>query len=374
MKHAILIIGEDLRINRPFLRYIIERYEEKFCEPGDLKFINKNDKNLPFHIENLTQDYDYLSIFASNESYHIVSKILATLTSDLLELKNDETLAPSNVKKVVKNSFLMMLNGCAINLLKANPLEELPTILIAPNDNFKTFYLFDYDASSVKILLEPLTTTYEIQISITKYSEHLTLVKAEEKHFGELDEFIKSVSNLFSGRVILEKEISEFIVKKLHKIGAKITFAESCTAGLIASKIGSVSGASNILDGALVTYSNEIKNIWLNVDNEVLQNNGAVSKECVEQMLNGALENSGANFALAVSGIAGPGGGSVKKPVGTVFIGAAQNGGKIVVNEYHISGNRNAIKEESANIALSLLLKLRSDLFFSPYTSHQAQN
>lgn len=367
MKHAILIIGDDLRINEPFIEYIYSHYKEKFYEMGDIKFISKTNKNLPFIIDKISSQYKFVCIFASNESYHIVSKILATLTSDLLELKSDNTLAPSHAVKISKDSFVIDINSCQINIIKSNPLEKLPKIILESYGSFKNFYIFDYDVNSVKILLEPLTTTYEIQTSVSQYSKYLTLVRAEEKKFGELDEFIKSVQNLFSGKIILEQNFIEFIVKKLQKIHAKITFAESCTAGLVASKIGGISGASEIFDGSLVTYSNEIKNIWLGVNNDILNSYGAVSKECVSQMLSGALEKTGASFALAISGIAGPSGGTEQKPVGTVFIGAAQKDGEKIVNKYLINGNRNYIRNESANIALSLLIKLNSNLFFTNY-------
>jgi len=113
----------------------------------------------------------------------------------------------------------------------------------------------------------------------------------------------------------------EKIIEKLASQHQTVSFAESCTGGRIAAAFTSVSGASAVLDGSVVTYSNAIKHTWLGVDNEVLDKFGAVSSQGVSQMLRGIKNLSGADYALAVSGIAGPTGGTEEKPIGTVYIG-----------------------------------------------------
>ena len=97
---------------------------------------------------------------------------------------------------------------------------------------------------------------------------------------------------------------------------------------------------------------------------EILREFGAVSRECVNQMLSGAIRASGSDFAVAFSGIAGPGGGSDEKPVGTVYIGAMDSAGNCIIERFLLSGDRNYIRETSVNIGYALLLKLRVDLFF----------
>ena len=112
----------------------------------------------------------------------------------------------------------------------------------------------------------------------------------------------------------------------LQEKGKRLTLAESCTGGLIAATLTHIPGASKIFDAGFVTYSNAIKHDILNVDEAVLTRDGAVSETVVLQMARGALR-SGADYAIAVSGIAGPDGGSEAKPVGTVWIawGSADN-------------------------------------------------
>jgi len=113
----------------------------------------------------------------------------------------------------------------------------------------------------------------------------------------------------------------EKIIQKLTEQKQTVSFAESCTGGRIAAAFTAISGASEILDGSVVSYSNDIKHTWLGVEKEVLEKFGAVSSQCVSQMLEGIKNLSGADYAIAVSGIAGPTGGTELKPVGTVYIG-----------------------------------------------------
>jgi nicotinamide-nucleotide amidase len=106
----------------------------------------------------------------------------------------------------------------------------------------------------------------------------------------------------------------------LRKRGATLTTAESCTGGLIASMLTRIPGASDGFQAGFVTYANNIKHAVLGVDNAVLATEGAVSEPVVQQMALGAMERSGADYAIAVSGIAGPEGGTQDKPVGTVWL------------------------------------------------------
>ncbi|MDD2887497.1 MAG: CinA family protein [Aliarcobacter sp.] len=136
-----------------------------------------------------------------------------------------------------------------------------------------------------------------------------------------------------------------------------ITVAESCTGGLVASMITKVSGSSDIFNGSIVTYSNKIKNQELNVKNETLEKYGAVSCEVVNEMLDGVIKKFDANFAIAISGIAGPNGGTKNKPVGTVVIGISDSNDHKIVNVYNFSGSREEVQIHAAKIALKEISK-----------------
>jgi len=146
------------------------------------------------------------------------------------------------------------------------------------------------------------------------------------------------------------------IIETLKIKNQTITFAESCTGGRIASAFTTISGASAVLNGSCVTYSNEIKSKWLGVSVETLLNHGAVSKECVEEMLKGIIKLANANYAIAVSGVAGPTGGTAEKPVGTVYIGIL-NLTNIVIEKHLFKGNRESVQEQATNRAIALMKK-----------------
>jgi len=149
----------------------------------------------------------------------------------------------------------------------------------------------------------------------------------------------------------------EKIIQKLTEQKQTITFAESCTGGRIAAAFTAVSGASNILNGSCVTYSNEIKHQWLGVELSVLENYGAVSKECVSQMLDGIQKMAQSDYAIAVSGIAGPTGGTELKPVGTVYIGILTPRNKEIIH-CHFEGNRGEVQEQSVRFAIERLSQI----------------
>ena len=146
----------------------------------------------------------------------------------------------------------------------------------------------------------------------------------------------------------------EKIIQKLTEEKQTVSFAESCTGGRIAAAFTAISGASAILDGSVVSYSNDIKHTWLGVDKEILENFGAVSSQCVTQMLEGIKNLSGADYTLAVSGIAGPTGGTDIKPVGTVYIGL-QTPFSQEVFQCFFHGDRVAIQEQSTAFAIEKL-------------------
>ena len=147
------------------------------------------------------------------------------------------------------------------------------------------------------------------------------------------------------------------LIKLLNKKKLKISFAESCTGGLLASTIASVSGASKIFNLGLITYSNQAKIKILKVNKNIIEKYGAVSHECCSAMVKNLSKISKANINVSITGIAGPKGGTKEKPVGLVYIGV-KKGNKIQVNKCLFKAkNRSSIQKATVRKALNLILR-----------------
>ena len=142
----------------------------------------------------------------------------------------------------------------------------------------------------------------------------------------------------------------------LQALNAQVTTAESCTGGGIAEAITRIAGSSAWFEAGFVTYSNQQKTRQLEVPEPLFTRVGAVSREVVEAMVQGAQGQSGARFAVAVSGVAGPGGGSPEKPVGTVWL-AWGAGDEVSSERRHFAGNRDEVRRQTVIAALEGLIR-----------------
>ncbi len=145
------------------------------------------------------------------------------------------------------------------------------------------------------------------------------------------------------------------IIDQLSKEGLSVATAESCTGGMIASTIVNIPGASDCFNEGYITYSNEAKMKNLGVHDETLSVFGAVSQETATEMAKGVRKKASADFGISSTGIAGPGGGSPKKPVGLVYIGCAFGDDKCIVKELRLKGSRSEVRAQATEQALYLL-------------------
>tara|TARA_B100000287_G_scaffold334121_1_gene319342 strand:- start:638 stop:1111 length:474 start_codon:yes stop_codon:yes gene_type:complete len=153
------------------------------------------------------------------------------------------------------------------------------------------------------------------------------------------------------------KKLSQKIVKLLSKKRLNISFAESCTGGLLSSSITSISGSSKIFTFGLVTYSNKSKMNILKIPKKIIMKHGAVSYETCLYMVKNLNKISKTNISLSITGVAGPKGGTKQKPVGLVFIGI-KKGNKILIRKFLFKNKkRNLIQKASVNKALNLILR-----------------
>lgn len=198
--------------------------------------------------------------------------------------------------------------------------------------------------------LELLTDEIEVKVKIA----------AGDRDEKNAERMIESLENEIRERLGdyifgVDEETLEKIVGVLLTLRKKtIAVAESCTGGLVSHRLTNVPGSSNYFQGSVVAYSNGVKTIVLQVPLKTLEKSGAVSRETVQAMAREVRKISGADLGLAITGIAGPGGGGEKKPVGLVYTALAVNN-DLYTEEHHFSGKREAIKLKASQMALDMV-------------------
>ena len=236
--------------------------------------------------------------------------------------------------------------------------QELPEIF-APDS--------EHCCASVIILGIPeMTIAERIPEVINNPALHVSILPA----FPQVELIIRGESKAVSSAEMLTRSrfrddvlpqgcasIAEAVLHEARYRGVKIACAESCTGGMIGAALTDIAGSSDVFAGSAVTYSNEAKSNILGVKAETLQKFGAVSGECAQEMARGAMRIYGADYAVAVTGIAGPDGGSESKPVGTVWFGLADGMGTVAEMK-RLPGNRGEVRTRTVSFALAELWRL----------------
>jgi len=154
------------------------------------------------------------------------------------------------------------------------------------------------------------------------------------------------------------KNLANKVVEKLIKKKLKVSFAESCTGGLLSSSITSISGSSKIFNLGIITYSNKAKVDILKVPNKIIKKYGAVSDECCLSMVENLSKISKANISISITGIAGPNGGTKLKPVGLVYIGIKKGNKIIIKKNLFKNNNRISIQKITVSTVLNIIDKI----------------
>lgn len=154
---------------------------------------------------------------------------------------------------------------------------------------------------------------------------------------------------------------AETVLNRCRAAGIRLATAESCTGGLIIGCLTAVAGSSDVIEAGFITYANDAKENLLGLAPSVIRRHGAVSQEVVLEMARGALQNSSAGVVVAVSGIAGPGGGTAEKPVGLVHIAAMREDGHHLHCAPVFPGDRQSVRLQAVAMALSLIAEVLED-------------
>ncbi|GAB4446972.1 MAG: competence/damage-inducible protein A [Bacteroidia bacterium] len=279
-----------------------------------------------------------------------IKKLLSSKNRELNELNKQQALVLSKAQ-IIRNylgtapGMIMQKNNTIFISLPGVPYEMKPMLLqsiewikkhyLLPNIIHKTLLVYGIPESELALMIEDwenrlrkdnislayLPNRNFIRLRLSAFSSNSNVVENINTYANELKNII---GNHLVGEESFENNdenpVARILVETLKKERLTISFAESCTGGSIAAAITKIPGASEIFKGSVVSYSNEIKTKILNVSEGILNTQGAVSKECTEQMVKAVQQIMQTDIALSVSGIAGPSGGTAEKPVGTVWM------------------------------------------------------
>ncbi len=220
----------------------------------------------------------------------------------------------------------------------------------------EALYFYLLRENDVDPLLRKLQEKYQLDIGIyPSYSALSIALKGHNK--DEVMAAKMEIKEAFKASLLPAAKLEDSLHHWMKKHQKTLAFAESCTGGLMASLIIAQPGASEYFLGSIVAYSNHLKEKLLNVPSETLNKHGAVSRETVQKMWEGLLEKTGADYGIAVSGIAGPTGGSKAKPIGTVFYALGERGETPEVGTFHLKGTRRTVILRASTHLFALLLK-----------------
>jgi competence/damage-inducible protein CinA-like protein len=185
--------------------------------------------------------------------------------------------------------------------------------------------------------------------------------------FGQADELAESFRGALGPSIFAEDDrpVEELVLDLARARGLSLAAAESCTGGLVAARLTSVPGSSDVVRGGVVAYDNDVKRGLLGVSEENLAAHGAVSAETAAEMAVGARASLGADAAVSTTGIAGPGGGTPEKPVGLVYLHASGPGAQLD-REFNLPGDREAVRRRATTAALHLLRELLTQIRINP--------
>jgi len=359
--NTLLIVSNTIGRSPEYIAYIKRTVENSNDPLRTEVIVDEADKSLPLTIQALCDLSKNLFIVTSHKSFATVGKIIATLNDDSLEAKAD-LLIPASSDLYDETGYRVRVGECTLNVLQAVFNKDLPKLLIRDKSPRITLNVFGMDADDATLLLSGFAASSRIRLEHTTHLGGWGMITLHPEPSGDINHFLENAQSLFAGKITVADDIVAHIVERLSKLGRTITFAESCTGGLIASLFTQVSGSSAVFDGSMVTYANEIKSGWIGVNATSLIAFGAVSTPVVEEMAAGILNKTGAHYALAVSGVAGPTGGSVEKPVGTVYIAMANRESGVRSERLSLQGDREYIRRASAFHTIRLLLEHNPEL------------
>ena len=320
--------------------------------------------------QNLTQNADAIEHLTKR-----MSKRYGKPTLQLPDYLNRQALLPENCITIPNPvgaalGFQLTINDCTCYFTPGVPTElkamfsECILPKIVSNYDLESQVMIqkrnilgvgEYRIQKILFDLLDETEREKLHIGFRAVSPYVELKISPAVPSINIDLIMAKIDSCFGGYIFGSNcTLEESLIDLIRQHGKTLTTAESCTGGLIASQITQIPGVSDLYAGGFVTYSNEMKTKLLTVPCHLIEKRGAVSEEVAKAMVKGALDNSGADYAIAVTGIAGPTGGEQNKPVGTVYI-AVGDKHSIFVRKFLIKRTRNIFQFYTAITAMDLL-------------------
>lgn len=362
MKLHLIFIGNKFIYNRSLKEYILRDIEKNSDFINSITYFKDSDNSLFLYLEEELNSANKLIVVTTKKYFSTIGKLICTATNDN-QILCDGMLIPQKASLFEKGSYLLEYGNSILNVIEMDELKNMPSVLLQEVDTKAIVHFFEEDEDTLKIILTPIAQTYEVKFYVTRIVDGWLRVDVLSKRYGDISKFIQSAKKLLPKNMIVSSNIVLYIIDKLSVYAKKISFAESCTGGLLSYYFTKENGASKVLDGSLVTYSNSLKENWLAVSSDTLKQSGAVSYDVVRQMSEGVVNVSSADYAISISGIAGETGGTQEKPVGTVYIGIRSKN-KNIEKHLQFYGDRNYVQEQSVLYAIKMLLLIDKEAFF----------
>lgn len=361
MKKRLYLIGNIFRQNHAFRSYILRHFQTQE-QLDSIEYFDEANREFYAELSSRVTNEEIIYVVTNTKSFTLVGKLLCTLIDDKLILR-DNVLIPSQCEQFTQKSFLLPIKRAELTVLEVQESQTIPVLFNIHKTKIKKLQIFEKTIKETIELLKPLSKQFDVELNFSQTTNEWVEVEIRCNTYGSIDKFIEIAKQRHPAHIIVTDDLVQHIINITLAANKKITLAESCTGGLLAYYLTSHAGVSSVFEGSLITYSNILKENWLAVENSTLVENGAVSESVVSEMCEGALSIANADYALAISGVAGPDGGSEEKPVGTVVIGVISENHKQVTT-YHFNGDRNYVQEQSALTALKMLVLGDKKVFF----------
>lgn len=356
MNKNLVFFGENFSFAQSGAMGILQNIQKYEANIISIDFLSKNTLTLHAQIDRLLKSPT--AFICSKSSLALLFKVICTVVGGRTKVQNNLILPEFATN--VSGGFELIYRKTQSVCLVVNEQGQINESYFA-NKNV-CFYL-PLPKEDAQILIAPIALSYSVDFLVYGKAPNLSQIFLPNQAATEHNSFLSHLKKLLNNKIILQQDLSSFIIKKLVEKNLTISFAESCTGGKMASYLIETPGSSAVVKGGLIAYWDEIKKELLYVSNASLKAQGAVSKSVVDEMLKGANERFKTDFCIAISGIAGPGGAVKNKPIGTVYVGVRYQDIQIV-ERVQLKGSRMDIQRQSVYYALSLLLSEFDELFF----------